>query len=263
MTTPDHTYYQTCTVTVTEGYDVSVTDNKATLTKYYGDNKAVVIPDTIDVDGTAVPVVAIGAQAFAGSGITAVTIPATVTSIGFKAFYNCQNLTTVTFASGSQLTTIGTSCFMECSKLSNIVLPDQLASIGAYGFGSCSALQTLVLPESLKTIGINAFYFTPLTAITIPSQITSIPTSAFYGCQSLATINLPAELQAIGDTAFAFVDGESPVSRTFTFTGTAPTLGAAAIPAASGAATTTIRYPAAATGFDVTPWTDYTLVPIS
>ncbi len=51
-TTPTHTFYQTCIVTVTESYDVSVTDNKATITKYYGDNKDVVIPDTIDVNGT-------------------------------------------------------------------------------------------------------------------------------------------------------------------------------------------------------------------
>ncbi|WP_423055694.1 leucine-rich repeat protein [Acetobacterium carbinolicum] len=261
VSTPDYTFSKICTVTVTEGYDVSVTDNKATITKYYGDNKDVVIPDTIDVNGTPAEVVAIGASAFYNSGVTRVTIPARVTSIGAIAFKNCANLTTVTFKSGSQLSIIGNSSFMGSYALSSIVLPDTVTSIGDYAFGDCSDLRTLTLPASLTTIGINAFYFTGLTAITIPSQVTSIPISAFYGCQGLTTIDLPVGLQTIGNTAFALTDFQTPIARTFTFNGDAPTLGTAAIPPTSGSAITTIKYPAIYTGFN--SWTDYTLEPIS
>lgn len=262
---------EACMVTVTAGYDVSVTDNKATITKYYGDNKAVVIPDTIDVNGVPVEVVAIGDNAFSKNqdeinngdkGITAVTIPATVTSMGAMAFNNCQNLTKVTFDSGSQLTTVGNSCFMECNTLNNIVLPDTVTAIGDYAFGSCSALQTLALPDSLTTIGINSFYFTGLTAITIPGQVTSIPTSAFYGCKSLATIDLPAGLQTIGGTAFAFAESQTPIARTFIFNGNAPSsISSDAIPATSGSGTvvTTIKYKTGSTGFDASAWPGYTL----
>jgi len=250
-------------VTVTEGYDVSVTDNKATITKYYGDNKDVVIPDTIDVNGTPADVVAIGASAFYNSGVTRVTIPARVTSIGAIAFKNCANLTTVTFKSGSQLSIIGNSSFMGSYALSSIVLPDTVTSIGDYAFGDCSDLRTLTLPASLTTIGINAFYFTGLTAITIPSQVTSIPISAFYGCQGLTTIDLPVGLQTIGNTAFALTDFQTPIARTFTFNGDAPALGTAAIPVSDGTATVTIKYINGSNGFGISPWTDCNLRPIS
>ncbi|WP_414151683.1 leucine-rich repeat protein [Acetobacterium carbinolicum] len=271
-TTPTHTFYQTCIVTVTESYDVSVTDNKATITKYYGDNKDVVIPDTIDVNGTPIEVVAIGDAAFGKTqaeinsgdmGITAVTIPAKVTSIGTMAFNNCRNLTMVTFDSGSQLSIIGGSSFSGCKSLSNIILPDTVTTIGDYAFGNCSVLKTLALPETLTTIGINAFYFTGLTAITIPSQVTSIPISAFYGCLGLTTIDLPAGLQTIGNTAFAFTDSQTPITRTFTFNGDAPALGTAAIPVSDGTATVTIKYINGSNGFGISPWTDCNLRPIS
>lgn len=272
VSTPDYTFSKICTVTVTEGYDVSVTDNKATITKYYGDNKDVVIPDTIDVNGTPIEVVAIGDAAFGKTqaeinsgdmGITAVTIPAKVTSIGTMAFNNCRNLTMVTFDSGSQLSIIGGSSFSGCKSLSNIILPDTATTIGDYAFGNCSVLKTLALPETLTTIGINAFYFTGLTAITIPSQVTSIPISAFYGCQGLTTIDLPAGLQTIGNTAFAFTGSQTPIARTFTFNGDAPALGTAAIPVSDGTATVTIKYINGSNGFGISPWTDCNLRPIS
>ena len=44
-----------------------------------------------------------------------------VTSIGYRAFYNCTSLTSVTFAEGSQLESIGDDAFYRCSSLEDIV----------------------------------------------------------------------------------------------------------------------------------------------
>jgi hypothetical protein len=45
----------------------------------------------------------IGYQAFQNTAITTITIPASVTSIGDYAFYNCNNLTTVYISSNNVL----------------------------------------------------------------------------------------------------------------------------------------------------------------
>jgi len=277
-TTAENNFTKTCSVTVTEGYDVSVTDNKATITKYHGENKAVDIPDTIDVAGTPVPVVAIGATAFSktdaefaagDTGITTVTIPASVTSIGFKAFENCEKLTTVSFDSGSQLTTIEGAAFYDCLKLKNIVLPDTVTAIKTSAFASCYALESINLPAGLQTLEQGAFSFCQqLTAVTIPASITTIPIGAFQGCSYLNSATLPATLTSIaanafkdcpklvditipdkvatiGDTAFSFGSVIPSATRTITFLGDAPgTVAADAIYAG-----TVIKHPSGASGF--------------
>ncbi|MDR1543886.1 MAG: leucine-rich repeat protein, partial [Prevotellaceae bacterium] len=56
------------------------------------------IPSTVSVGGTEYSVTAIADEAFAHNGsITSIHIPTTVTYIGYRAFYSCDNLKTVTF----------------------------------------------------------------------------------------------------------------------------------------------------------------------
>ena len=52
----------------------------------------------IPTDGS---VTSIGDAAFAGSGLTSIVIPVSVTSIGYQAFDDCSNLTTV-YYTGSE-----------------------------------------------------------------------------------------------------------------------------------------------------------------
>src|SRR5260370_14415735 len=72
-------------------FDYTVTNQTVTITGYTGNNGVVAIPSTID----GLPVTSIGDHAFAGSSITGVTIPSSVTNIGNIAFGYCFSLTNI------------------------------------------------------------------------------------------------------------------------------------------------------------------------
>ncbi len=75
------------------GLNYEVTDGKAKITGYTGNDKDVVIPSEID----GCKVTDIGARAFFGSGnFESVTIPDSVTHIGKEAFWD-SNLQSATF----------------------------------------------------------------------------------------------------------------------------------------------------------------------
>ena len=53
-----------------------------------------------------------------------ITIPNTITSIGYQAFENCSKLTTVNLP--DTITSIGDRAFSNCKSLTSINLPDKL-----------------------------------------------------------------------------------------------------------------------------------------
>jgi hypothetical protein len=78
-----------------------------------------------------------GYGAFQLSGITSVTIPATVTSIAYGAFWDDSNrslLTSVTFAPNSTLTSIDRWAFAGSRNLKSISLPSSLNSLSSVAF---------------------------------------------------------------------------------------------------------------------------------
>ena len=78
--------------------------------------------------------------AFQGSGITSVTIPASVTSIGYGAFWESSGLTSVTFAANSNLTYISQHAFSGTTNLKAITLPSSLTSISSIAFSGSGIL---------------------------------------------------------------------------------------------------------------------------
>ena len=80
----------TYTVTDDEAKTVSV---KATSTSITGD---LVIPSSVTNEEVTYAVTAVGAEGFNGTGITSVTIPASVMTIGNAAFQNCGSLASIT-----------------------------------------------------------------------------------------------------------------------------------------------------------------------
>jgi hypothetical protein len=129
---------------------------------YSGD---VVIPSTIDFDGSTYCVTSIGEDAFAG----------------------CSGLTSVTFS--SNLTIIGNGAFLKCTGLTSMTIPDGVTSIGSSAFAECSGLTSVTIPNSVINIGSNAFRLCRgLTSITVESEMPATINGSFGGVNKSACI---------------------------------------------------------------------------
>ena len=124
----------------------------------------------------------LGDYAFWGcSGLTSLTIPSGVTSIGRNAFDGCSGLTSMTIP--SSVTSIGGAAFDNCSGLTSLTIPSGVTEIGDEAFSGCSGLTSLSLPSSVTSIDDGAFEgYSGLTSLTIPSSVTSIGDWAFHRC---------------------------------------------------------------------------------
>ena len=92
---------------------------------------------------------------FSKASITSITIPNSVTSIGYKAFAGCWSLTSVTIP--NSVTSIGDMAFMDCKRLTSITIPDSVTSIGKAAFNGCRSLTSVTIPDSVTSIGGDAF----------------------------------------------------------------------------------------------------------
>ena len=142
--------------------------------------KSVILPNTLT---------AIGTQAFWGSSLVSISIPASVEEIRGSAFFGCSSLKTVTFEKGSKLKTV--AGFSHCTSLTTIEIPASVETIGQYAFNDCTSLHTVTFEKGskLKTIGSDVFLnCTSLTMIEIPESVETIEDQAFEGCSLLATV---------------------------------------------------------------------------
>ena len=102
---------------------------------------------------------------------------------------DCTELTSITIP--NSMTEIGYYAFSGCTGLTSITIPNSVTEIGYYAFSGCTGLTSITIPNSVTSIGSQAFYdCTGLTAITIPSSVTSIGYYAFIGCTGLTAINV-------------------------------------------------------------------------
>ena len=165
-------------------------------------NGDVVIPSSLEYNGTTYSVTSIGSSAFSYcSGLTSVTIPNSVTFIGSSAFRECSGLTSVSIP--NSVTSIGNSAFYYCIGLTSVNIPNSVTSIENWAFSYCSGLTSVTIPNSVASIGNSAFYrCSGLTSVTIPNSVTTIGESAFANCSSLNSINV-----ASGNTHYSSIDG--------------------------------------------------------
>ena len=193
--------------------------NEVTIIEYIGSNTEVVIPSYIDgypvtmvsnaifrdcdIEVTKVKFPEGITQMFGAPGcstLTMVEIPASVTIIDSGAFRDCINLTTVVFASNSNLTTISYEAFIGCTSLKNIELPNSVTTIERNAFQDCVALTEFIIPDSVTVIGGHAFLgCTSLSELTISNKIEEIGTGAFEDCSSLYNVTIPDSLKYIFD----------------------------------------------------------------
>ena len=89
-----------------------------------------------------------------GSEVTEVVIPNSVTEIGVYTFYNCKDITSVTFH--NNVTSIGNAAFSGCG-LTSVSIPNSVTSIGSSAFSLCSNLSSVTVPSSVTSIGAGAF----------------------------------------------------------------------------------------------------------
>lgn len=192
-------------------------------------------------------VTAIPANAFAGSKIDRVVIPASVTQIGTEAFAGCENLVSVVFeepGASAPALTIGDRAFADCA-FTSISLPARLANISLARYdATISQFDEL---SDLTETAPDAFTGTPLAYIevaksasaayrsedgvlfrgntlmyfpaeksargyAIPATTTAVAEGAFLGIVSFSeeeVFEIPASVQSIGDFAFAGCEFEA------------------------------------------------------
>ena len=120
-----------------------------------------------------------------------------------NAFAYCSGLTSITIP--KSVTSIGEQTFLYCTGLTSITIPESVTSLGDYAFAYCSGLTSITIPESVTSIGDYVFIFcNGLASITIPESVTSIGKYAFYECRRLTSVtNLATTPQMIGKVPFS------------------------------------------------------------
>jgi metallophosphoesterase (TIGR03768 family) len=122
---------------------------------------------------------------------TAIILPASVTSVGLRAFSSCTGLTGITF--GNSLTNISDEAFSNCISLTGTLsIPATVTNIGHSAFWKCGKLSgNLIIGNHVTSIGSQAFQWCSgfNGDLIIGNSVNSIGDYAFEGCSNLKSIN--------------------------------------------------------------------------
>jgi len=189
--------------TIVSGTTASLTGHDATL----GPN--VTIPQTASNGANTYTVIDISNNAFVNfNTMTSVTFttPSNVTSIGSAAFSNVPPglspvITEITIP--NSVTAIYHGAFDHCINLTTVTFEGTTLQVLDYiAFGNCSSLTAITLPEGVTYIESTFQSCTSLTSVTLPNSLITIGYQTFAVCNSLTAINIPSNVTQICGEAF-------------------------------------------------------------
>ena len=215
---------------------------EAVLQVYQENDKDVVLPETVEIDGKTYPLTTIDENAFtwtspAYSEIESIKISKNIKSINSKAFrclsklkkfivddenkffttiddalYSSDKKTIIKYPQGkdsniarvySYAETISPYAFYGCSKLEEIKAYDNIKNIGGYAFGECESLRKFTVPEGVTELKSGTFqYCSNLEELNLPSALKYFDRYIINACYSLKEINV-----AIGSNYLVEEDG--------------------------------------------------------
>ncbi len=168
-------------------YEVTEATQTARITKLKEKLPSLEVPAVIG----GFPVTEIAEGVFANlysSQVSRIAIPASVKTIGERAFCNSEGVEIV-FDEDCQLIAIGEEAFSGCTGLQSISLGEGLTEIAAWCFSDCAALKEIRLPQSVTVIRENAFAgCVSLTTVTMYAEVDFVEDSAFEDCHRLRTL---------------------------------------------------------------------------
>lgn len=138
-----------------------------------------------------------------------ITIPSTVSQLGFNIFAGCTSLTNIVIAEGNShyyidnkmIYSSGGDTLFSCHQSADsLFLPNTLRVVG--GFYINSDIRYVHVPEGVTTIVADAFNSSTLESIDLPDQMDLIDESAFVYCSNLVRVAMPSSLGQLGHDCF-------------------------------------------------------------
>ncbi len=199
--------------------------NKTRLIYNFGNTSSLVIPSTVkEIAGKAFKMPNVSPI----ETVKSVTIPASVETIGNEAFYNCEQLQTVTIQGNGliylrddafawcdlksisvpdSVVYLGESVFVGNQNMTSAKIPSNITYIKTGLFEGCEKLVDFKIPETVTSIGSYAFCdCISLPVKSLPSGLTSLGDCVFYNCDSITDVDLGENLTYLGSSAFRYCD---------------------------------------------------------
>ena len=182
----------------TDSFRFTINGSTAILTGGDAD-ESLVIPSVVNVNGTDFPVTAINDGAFRDNlKIREVTIPASVVTVGDKAFSGCTYLESLAIEDGQKTLAFGADVFDNCA-IKEAYIGREMNGAPLRGM---STLAKVSFGKSVSSVKDYEFFNTGLTDMLIPAQIKSIGYAAFGNCQDMRKF----EVEEGNDNYFAESD---------------------------------------------------------
>ena len=124
---------------------------------------------------------------FEGTEIVSVDLPYGVTDIANSAFADCINLQKITIP--DSVTTIGWGAFRNNRHLYDVKLSSKLSNIEPCAFEYCTNLRYLLIPNSVRFIGGSCFAeCNNLSYLTLSKNLQRLDNDVFRSCNSITKI---------------------------------------------------------------------------